>query len=203
MVIVPTHERVLKHIVPQAHGHVVGAGHHEALSVRREPDLPDRVAVAAEHRDGDPVAPDVPDLDGLVHGGSRDAAIVVLVPVAGEDLEVVGGDDHSGAGLAHVPDAESAIAGGGGEDVGVAGVPYGGVDAVGVLLEGADGGGAVEGPELDGVIPGGGEEGIAADGIVVGRVGLAGVLEKGADGVGGGGEGEVVDFDRAVGDGSH
>ncbi len=46
----------------------------------------------------------------------------VLVPVTGEDLEVVGGDDHSGAGLAHVPDAKRAISEGGGEDVGVAGV---------------------------------------------------------------------------------
>lgn len=121
--------------------------------MRREFDFPDGVAVPVEHRNRRPDAPDVPHLDRLVHGGGGDAAVVVLVPIAREDLEFVRRDYHRRTRLTHVPDAYRAVAGGGGEDVGVAGVPDGGVDAVGVLLEGADAGGAVDGPELDGVVP--------------------------------------------------
>ncbi|KAK3431196.1 hypothetical protein EUGRSUZ_E02750 [Eucalyptus grandis] len=201
VVIVPPHERILHHVIPQAHRHVVGARRQQAPPVRRELDLPHGVPVAVEHGDGDAVAPHVPNPNALVDGGGGDHAVVVLVPVEGEDLGLVGGEDHGGAGLPDVPDAGGAVAGGGGEDVGVAGVPGGGVDAVGVLLEGADAGGAVDGPELDGVVPGGGEEGVAAGGVVVDALDLAGVLVEGAERVAGGREGGVVELDGAVGDG--
>lgn len=73
--------------------------------MRRELDFPHRVAVAVEHRDRNPNAPHVPNFDRLVDGGRGDAAVVVLVPIAREDLELVSGDDHGGARLTHVPDA--------------------------------------------------------------------------------------------------
>lgn len=198
--IVSPDQRILYPIIPQADGHVVGARRDEALPVRRKLHLPDRHGVPVEDRHGRAEAPHIPNPNRLVNGGGGDDGVVVLVPIAGEDLEVVGGDDDGGGRLADVPDAEGAVSGGGGEDVGVAGVPDGGVDAVGVLLEGAEAGWAVDGPELDGVVPGGGEEGVAADGVPVDGVELAGVLVEGADGIGGGGEGEVEDLDGAVGD---
>ena len=201
VVIIPTHQSILHHEIPNTHRHIIGARHHQIPHVWREFHLPNSIPVPIEHTKGNPIVPHVPNLNALIDGGSGNDTLVVLVPVAGEDLELVGGEDHGGAGLADVPDAEGAVAGGGGEDVGVAGVPDGGVDAVGVLLEGADAGGAVEGPELDGVVPGGGEEGVTADGVVVGGVDLAGVFLEGADGVGGWGEGQVVELNGAVGDG--
>lgn len=167
--------------------------------MRREFHLPHSVPVSIQHRDRDPVAPHVPDLDRLVNGGRGDTTIIVLVPVAGKDLELVGGDDHGGARLTHVPDTKGAVAGGGGEDVCVAGVPDSGIDAVGMLLESADGGGTVDGPELDGVVPGGGEEGIAANGVVVSGVDLTSVLVEGADGVRGRGQSKVVELQGAIG----
>ena len=80
-------------------------------------------------------------------------------------------------------------------------VPYGGVDAVSVFVESTDGGRAVECPELDGVVPGGGDERVTADGVVVNRLDLASVFLERADWIGGRREREVVDLDRAVGDG--
>lgn len=73
---------------------------------------------------------DVPDADELVYGGSGEAALVVLIPVTGEDLMFVGREDECGGRIADVPDAGSAVAGGGGKDVSVAGAPRDGVDAV-------------------------------------------------------------------------
>lgn len=199
--IIPPNQSILHSVIPQAHRHIIRARRDQALSMRREFHLPDGHAVAVEDRHRRSEAPHIPNPNRLIDRGRRDDCVVVLVPVAGEDLEVVGGDDYGGGRLADVPDAEGAVAGGGCEYVGVAGVPDGSVDAVGVLLEGAEAGGAVDGPELDSVVPGGGEEGVAADGVPVDGVDLAGVLVEGADGVGGGWEGEVEDLDGAVGDG--
>lgn len=201
MVIIPTHKRILHHEVPNAHRHIIRARHQQIPHVRRELHLPHGIPVPIKHTHRNPIVPDIPDLQALVHGGGGDDTLVVLVPVAGEDLVVVGGEDHGGPGLADVPDADGTVARGGGKDVSVTGVPDGGVDAVGVLLEGADAGGAVEGPELDGVVPRGGEERVAADGIVVGGVDLAGVFLEGADRVGGGGQGQIVELHGAVGHG--
>lgn len=199
VVIIPTHKRILHHEVPNAHRHIIRARHHHIPHVRRELHLPHGIPVPIEHTHRNPIVPDIPDLQALVDGGGGDHTLIVLVPVAGQDLVFVGGEDHGGAGLADVPDADGAVAGGGGEDVGVTGIPDGGVDAVSVFLEGTNAGGAVEGPELDGVVPGGGEEGVAADGVVVGGVDFAGVFLEGADRVGGGGQSEVVELHGAVG----
>ncbi|KAM3748351.1 hypothetical protein ACB098_05G102300 [Castanea mollissima] len=191
--------RVLHHVIPRAHGHVIRARHQEAPIVRREFHLPDGVAMAVEHRQRGSVSPNVPNPNRLVNRRRGNDAIVVLVPVARQNLKLVSRDHHRRAGLAHVPHAQRAVAGGGGEDVGVAGVPDGGVNAVGMLLEASDGGGAIESPELNGVVPGGGDEGVAADGVVVDGLDLARVFLEGADRVGGGGKREVVDLERAVG----
>ena len=104
VVIVSSDERVLHHIIPRAHRHVVRARHQEAPGVRREFELPDGVAVTAEHGERRPVRPDVPHPDGLVDGGGGDTTVVVLVPIAREDLQIVRGDHHGRTGLTHVPD---------------------------------------------------------------------------------------------------
>lgn len=70
-----------------------------------------------------------------------------------------------------------------------------------MLAEGAEAGGSVKGPKLEGIVPGGGEEGIAADWIPVDGVGLARVLSEGAHGIGRGRQGDVPEFEGAVGDG--
>lgn len=203
VLIVSPQERVLHQVIPDANAHIVGAGKQQTLSVRRELNLANSISVAVEGGEGNPEGADIPDPDGLVDGGGGKDAVVVLVPVAGEDLVVVCGEDHGGTGLADVPDADGAVAGGGGEDVGVAGVPDGGVYAVGVLGEGAKAGGAVDSPELNGVVPGGAEEGVSADGVVVHGLCLAGVLVEGPNRVGRGREGDVEELDGAVGNSGH
>eukprot|EP00262_Sarcandra_glabra_P000578 TRINITY_DN1069_c0_g1_i1.p2 TRINITY_DN1069_c0_g1~~TRINITY_DN1069_c0_g1_i1.p2 ORF type:complete len:254 (-),score=-3.45 TRINITY_DN1069_c0_g1_i1:138-899(-) len=197
--IVPPNERILHTVIPQANRHIVTTRRDQALPVRRKLHLTNRVRVPIQHRNRNPKTPNIPNLNRLINRRRRDGTIVVLVPVAREDLEFVRRDDHGGSRLANVPHADGAVAGRGSEDVGVARIPDGGVDAVGVFFEGADAGGAVDGPELDGVVPGGGEEGVAADGVPVGGVDLAGVLVEAADGVGGGRKGEVPKFDGSVG----
>ena len=167
--------------------------------MRREFHLPDGVAMAVKHRQRGPVSPNVPNPNRLVNRSSGNNTIVILVPIARQNLKLVSGDHHCRTGLAHVPHAQRAVAGGRGEDVSVARVPHGGVNAVRVFLEATNRGWPIESPELDRVIPGGGDEGVAADGVVVDELDLASVLVEGADRVGSGGKREVVDLERAVG----
>ncbi|PON87316.1 hypothetical protein TorRG33x02_169520, partial [Trema orientale] len=203
MVVVSPHKGILHHVIPQANRHVVRARDQQALPVRREFHLPHRVSMPIQHRDRDPEAPHIPHLNRFIHRPSNDTAVIVFVPITGEDLELVGRDNHGGTGLTHVPDADGAVPRGGGEHIPMTRVPDGAIHAVSVLLECPHAGGAVQGPELDGVVPRRGDEGIASDRVVIGGLDLAGVLVEGANWVGGRGQGEVVELDGAIGYGGN
>ncbi|CAI0476090.1 unnamed protein product [Linum tenue] len=201
VMIVPSNQRIFHHEIPHTHSHVVGARHHQVAMVRGEFHLPDRESMAIQRRDGHPVIPHIPNPNALVHRGGSNQALVVLVPIAVQDLSLVARDYHRGSRLAHIPNPHRAVAGGRGEDVGVPRVPRHRVDAVGVFLESTDAGGAVERPELDGVVPGGGDEGVAARGVVVHPVDFARVLLEGSERVLRRREVGVEELDGAVGDG--
>ena len=142
---------------------------------------------------------DVPQADRLVDAAGGDDAVVVLVPVAAQDLVLVRRDRERAELRPRVEHLEGAIAGCGGEDVGVLRRPDGGVHAVGVLREGPEGGGGTgEGPQLHGVVPRGAQEAILANLVPVHRVHLVRVLLQRSQRVGLRGRGDVPDLDAAV-----
>ncbi len=120
VVIVSSDERVLHHIIPRAHRHVVRARHQEAPGVRREFELPDGVAVTAEHGERRPVRPDVP------HPRHEHAYCVYItvarVPYGGVDAVSVFVESTDGGRAVECPELDGVVPGGGDERVTADGV---------------------------------------------------------------------------------
>ncbi|KAI4341209.1 hypothetical protein MLD38_025960 [Melastoma candidum] len=84
--------------------------------------------------------------NAAIHGPRGEHALVVLVPIAGKDLVVMGRHDLHGIWVADIPYEDSTIPGGEGDYISVARVPDDRVNATGLLEEGAEGLGAVKCP---------------------------------------------------------
>lgn len=201
MLVIHRNHRVLSPVIPHPHCHIIRARNQNVLPMRRELHHLHPIGMPCKRHKRRLRRAHVPNPDCLVNGRRSEDTLIVLVPIAGQHLVVMRGDDDVGSTVTDVPNADSAIAGGGGEDIGMAGGPRNRVHAVCVLLERADAGGAINGPELEGIVPGGGDEGIPADRVPIDTVDLAGVLVEGANGVGRGWELGVPEFDGAIGDG--
>lgn len=80
-------------------------------------------------------------------------------------------------------------------------VPYRRIDAIGMLFEGSDAGGTVKGPELAGIVPRGSQKGVATNRVVVSRVNLTSMFVEGSNGIRCGRKSEVIELDRAIGNG--
>mmetsp|Transcript_5267 Transcript_5267/g.11222 ORF Transcript_5267/g.11222 Transcript_5267/m.11222 type:complete len:380 (+) Transcript_5267:623-1762(+) len=162
--------------VPKADCHVVAAARYEVTCVRAANHLPHRVIVPWHHSHGNTGLPDIPHPHGLVHGARNQSEVLVLVPVAGQHLEVVRPDRQGTRGLPDVPQLERAIARGGRKRFPVGRAPSHGVTAVLVLGKCSQRSWRLEIPQLYRVVPARAQEAVPIHQVPIHAVHLVPVL---------------------------